>query len=466
MLSGDVLFSSVTDLAEKIRKRALSPVELTKCYLERLAHLGRQLNAVVTILPESGLREAHIAEREIVMGRYRGPLHGIPYGVKDLIATHGVRTTWGAPPYRDQVFDYDATVVARLRKAGAVLIGKLALIELAGTGLYRYTSASDTGPALNPWNTGTWAGGSSSGSAAATAAALVGFSIGSETWGSILIPASFCGVCGLRPTYGRVSRHGVMPVSWSMDKVGPICRSVADCGVVLASICGYDALDPSTFKTKFRYRPEDLDARGMRIGIVSENFAQNGEAEVEHAFNDAVDVLRALGADVCPIQLPRFPYASVATIIISADSACFLEELRRSGRIRELADVAQQAGIEAGSEVRATEYLKAMRLRTILKAEYSRIWETLDVLIAPTFLLVAPPIEEEVPKALKGLGDILAAGNLLGLPSISVPCGFGRDNLPVGLSIVGKPFDESTVLRIGNAFQKATSWHLSRPTFT
>lgn len=463
MLSEDVLYLPVTELGQKIRARELSPVELAESYLARLERLGPRLNAVATLTREQGLAEARTAEREIATGSYRGPLHGIPYGAKDLLATRGIPTTWGAPPYRNQVFDSDATVIERLRSAGAVLVAKLAMVELAGSGGYRYASASATGPGLNPWDTRTWSGGSSSGSGSATAAGLVAFSIGSETWGSILTPASFCGVTGLRPTYGRVSRHGAMAVSWTMDKLGPMCRAVDDCGLVLAAIAGYDPNDPSTLAGSFAYELQPGDLRHTRIGIVPEDFAKNGEPEVEQAYNAALDVLRGLGAELAPALLPDFPYAPVAETVISAEASAFFEELIQTGKLRELVDVAQQAGIEAGAQVKAVDYLKAMRLRTLMQAEFAKLFEKFDVLVAPSLLFVASPVEADLNTVFRGSSGIGAAGNLLGLPAISLPCGFGKNNLPAGLSVVGKPLDEFSVLRVARAYQQATDWHTRRP---
>lgn len=464
MLSEDVLYLPVVELAKKIRGREFSPVELAESYLARLECLGPKVNAVVTITREQGLAEARAAEREIAAGRYRGPLHGIPYGAKDLLATQGIPTTWGAPPCCNQVFDYDATVITRLRAAGAVLIAKLALVELAGIGGYRYASASATGPGLNPWNTSTWSGGSSSGSGSATAAALVAFSIGSETLGSILIPSSFCGATGLRPTYGRVSRYGAMVVSWTMDKLGPICRSADDCGLVLTAIAGYDSNDASTLAESFVYHLCSKDLRHIRIGVVPEDFARNGEPEVERAFNAALEVLRGLGAELKSAALPEFAYLPVGMTILSAEAATFFEELIKSGKLCELVDVAQRAGIEAGTQVKAVDYLKAMRLRTLMQSEFTRLFEKFDVLVAPSFLRVAPLIEADLKDFFKSLiSDILAAGNLVGLPAISIPCGFGKNNLPAGLSVIGKPLDEATVLRVAAAYQEATDWHKRRP---
>src|ERR1700682_1207243 len=242
----DVLYLSLRDLAEKIRTKKLSPVELTPASLDPLEALGPKLGAVITVTRDLAMREARVAESEIMSKTYRGPLHGIPYGVKDLAATKGIPTTWGAEPYRSQVFDEDATVVRKLREAGAVLIAKLAMVELAGGMGYNNADASFTGPGLNPWNTGYWSGGSSSGPGSAVAAGLVSFAIGSETVGSIVTPSAFSGVTGLRPTYGRVSRHGAMALCWTLDKLGPMCRSAVDCGLVINAIAGNDQVDATS----------------------------------------------------------------------------------------------------------------------------------------------------------------------------------------------------------------------------
>src|ERR671926_95266 len=264
MIPVETLYAPVSELAAQIRARKLSPVELTEAYLQRLETVGRRLNAVAYVMRETALREAREAEAEIKRGRYRGPLHGIPYGVKDLCATREAPTTWGAAPYKNQRFDYDATVVTRLREAGAILIAKLAMIELAGGMGYNEADASWTGACRTPWNTNFWSGGSSSGPGAAVAAGLVAFAIGSETSGSIITPAAFCGVSALRPTYGRVSRHGAMALSWTLDKLGPMCRSAADCGYVLAAIAGLDPLDPTSHDRPFRYPAPARSARAKR----------------------------------------------------------------------------------------------------------------------------------------------------------------------------------------------------------
>lgn len=464
MLQEDTLFSTVADLAARIRDRKLSPTALTEAYLERLERLGPELNAVVTVTRERALSEARSAEQEIAAGHYRGPLHGIPYGAKDLLAARGAPTTWGAPPLRNQVLAFDATVIRQLREAGAILIGKLAMLELAGVGHYRYASASLTGPGLNPWNTETYTGGSSSGSAAATAAGLVAFSIGSETWGSILTPASFCGVSGLRPTYGRVSRYGAMTLAWTMDKLGPMCRSVEDCGIVLGAIAGSDPNDRATLDEDFVFERRSGGLRGMTIGVVQEDFEAHGEPEVQQGFNAALHVLQALGAALEPLRLPRFPYDEVTEIVVSAEAACFFEGLIQTGRIHELADASQQAGILAGLQVRAVDYLKAMRLRNVLKSEFSGLWNRFDALVGPTSLTCSPPVDRPVKDLY--LTELICAGNLLGLPAVSVPCGFGRQELPIALSVVGPVGREAIVLHVGQCYQEATDWHLRYPPFS
>ncbi|MBI4467362.1 MAG: amidase [Acidobacteria bacterium] len=462
MLSEDVLYLPVTELAGRIRRGQLSPVELTESYLERLERLGPKLGAVATLTGELALEQARQAERELAAGRYRGPLHGIPYGAKDLLATRGIRTTWGAPPYKDQVFDYDGTVIRRLREAGAVLAAKLSMIELAGGGGYTNGKAS-LAPTVNPWDATRWAGGSSSGPGAATAAALVGFSMGSETWGSILTPSSFCGVCGLRPTYGRVSRAGAMALSWTMDKLGPMCRSADDCGLVLEAIAGYDPDDPSSADAPFKFEKGDLWRRGLRVGWIREDFEKNGEPELEPLYKNALDALARLGAQVSEAKLPEFPYSAVAGTIISAEGAAAFDTLISSGRIQELVDERQQKGLAGGVEVKAADYIKAMRIRRLIQEALGKLFREFDALVAPSLLFVANPMEADLNTVFRGGSGIGAAGNLAGLPALSVPMGFGKGNLPVGLSIVGRAFDEATVLRVGSAYQQATDWHKRRP---
>src|ERR1700756_3480663 len=278
MISDEILYLPASELAKRIQSKALSPVDLTKAYLDRSEKIGPKLNAYARLTPDISLAEAEAADKEIKRGHYRGPLHGIPYAAKDLLSVKGAPTTWGARPYENQIFDYDATVIEHLRRVGAILIGKAAMIELAGGMNYRFASASLQGAAKNPWNTSCWTCGSSSGSGAIVAAGLAGFAIGTETWGSIVCPSSFCGVSGFRPTYGRVSRRGAMALSYSMDKVGPLARSAEDCTNIFAAIAGHDPLDRSTLavdKAAFTYSPAaDLKGRSLRIGWLTNAWKQ------------------------------------------------------------------------------------------------------------------------------------------------------------------------------------------------
>ena len=473
MLSEDVLFSTVVELGRGLRARNFTSVALTEACLERLNRIGPKLNAVVTITAELALGQARQADKEMAAGRVRGALHGIPYGAKDLLATRGIKTTWGSRAYQNQIPTEDATVIRRLRESGAVLVAKLAMVELAGGAGYRYASASLTGAGLNPWNTGRWAGGSSSGSGAAVAAGLVPFAIGSETWGSIVTPAGFCGVSGLRPTYGRVSRYGAMALSWTMDKLGPLARSAEDCGLVLEAISGQDPADPTSLRKPFAFprRPSAASSRTprrsnspvRRIGFIREDFPKFGEPEVERAYEQALDTLRAAGMTVEEAKLPDFPYEATAQTIVSAEASAAFDDLIRSGRTEEIIDPEGKIGLYAARLVTAADYLKGMRIRTEMRRELAKLFERFEVLVAPSLLIVAPPIEANLNDVFKGGGEIEAAGNLAGWPALSVPCGFGRDHLPVGLQIVGKPFDEAALLAVGQTFQTRTSWHRERP---
>ncbi len=461
MLSEDILYLTAGELGRRIRRGELSPVELAESYLARLEKLGPKLGAAITVTRELGLEQARQAEKDLSAGHWRGPLHGVPYGAKDLLSARGIKTTWGAPPYKDQVFDFDATVTRKLREAGAVLIAKLAMIELAGGGGYTTGNASLV-PTVNPWDTTRWAGGSSSGSGAATAAGLVGFAIGSETWGSILTPSSFCGVSGLRPTYGRVSRHGAMALSWTMDKLGPMCRSAEDCGLVLEAVAGHDPDDPGSADAPFTYQPADGSLRGLRIGWIKEDFKKFGDEAAEPLYTAALEVLKKLGADVREAKLPEFPYGAVAGTVISAEGATCFADLIRSGRIAQLVDERQRKNLAEGLDVKAADYLRAMQIRRSMQQALAKLYNEVDLLVSPSLLFPANPMEMDLDKVFRGGSGIGAGGNLCGLPGLGVPMGF-VNNLPVGLSFVGKPFDEATVLRAGRGYQQATDWHTRRP---
>jgi len=348
VIGEDVVFAPVRDLGHMLRTRTISSVELTEAYLTRLETIGPRLGAVVTVTRDLALAQARRADRELAIPRrYRGPLHGIPFGAKDLLATKGIPTTWGAEPYRDQVFDYDATVIERLREAGAVLLGKLAMVELAGGMGYNNPDASFTGPGRSPWNPDYWSGGSSSGSGASTAAGLVAFAIGSETSGSIMTPSTNCGLSGLRPTYGLVSRHGAMALCWTLDKLGPMCRTADDCGLVLSAIAGKDPADPTTGAGDFDYPVRGARAGGprrrFRIGVVK-NATERAQPEVKENFRRSLDVLHSFAKIDEDVEFPDFPWSAAVGIIVDAEGASAFRDLIESGGTRKLRAAADRVG--------------------------------------------------------------------------------------------------------------------------
>ena len=412
----------------------------------------------------------------------RSALHGVPYGAKDLVAAKGAPTTWGAPPYRDQRFDEDAPVVTKLRRAGAVLAAKLAMVELAGGGGYRYPSASLQGPGRNPWNTERWSGGSSSGSGAAVAAGLVPWAIGSETSGSIGTPAAFCGVTGIRPTYGLVSRHGAMALSWTLDKLGPMARTAEDCGIALAAMSGADAADPTTAGRRFAPlsgRSAASAVRSARMGLAEEDLA-HATPEAKRALERGLAELRRTVPKVTRAVLPAdLPYGAMVGTVFGAEGATIFGELIDSGRVDLLIDKRQAAGLKRGSEIRARDYLQAQRLRTLLIERFRALFNEVDVVVAPARTSTAPPIDAALDNRPPGGGSLTAtpapdapgpgntglipAGNLAGLPAVFFPCGFGTDGLPVGLQLVGPPWSEPLLVAIVAAYQRETAHHLKRP---
>jgi len=475
MISEDTLYLTIEELGAQIGARQISPVQLTNAYLERLTRIGPKLGAVAHLTPDLALDQARAAEKEIAAGHSRGPLHGIPCGVKDLLATRDIPTTWGAPPFKDQVFDYDATVVRRLREAGAVLVAKLSMIELAGGGGYTNGRASLQGPAHCPFNLDHWAGGSSSGPGAAVPSALVGFAIGSETLGSIITPSAFSGCTGLRPTYGRVSRHGAMALSWTMDKLGPICRSAVDCGLVLSAIAGQDALDPTSQEGNFNWWPAlargsggSRPLAGKRLGALTPDFSHGGDAEVAAAFSAACGVLRKLGAKVEETALPAYPYNLIATTIYEAEAGSIFRSLIESDRLQELVDEGQKISLAAAVSIPASDYLDACRLRTEILPALGKMFETYDALVAPSRITPSPRLDMDFnnpPATPEGeLKDLLAASNVAGLPAISAPCGFTQQlNLPMGIQFVCDAFREDLCVEFGASYQSATDWHKRRP---
>jgi aspartyl-tRNA(Asn)/glutamyl-tRNA(Gln) amidotransferase subunit A len=470
-ISNDIFFASITEINQRLTKKEFSAVELARAFADRLESIGPRYNALALSLRKTMLSDAKEVDGDIKRERLRGPLQGVPYGAKDLLAYAKHPTTWGAKPYQDQVFDYTASVLKHLQKRGGLLAGKLAMVELAGGPSYRSASASLTGPGLNPWDTTRWSGGSSSGSTIAVAAGLVTYALGSETSGSILTPSAFCGVTGLRPTYGLVSRHGAMALSWTLDKIGPICRSAEDCGLVLEAIAGTDYEDPASAHKSFYYTPQfSRDLKDVRVGYAPVDFDEAVDPAARGDYAKALETIRSLGVQVTEAQMPEFPYGPVINTIISAEGSAVFEPLIKSGKVEQLADPHQIAGLKAGLEIPAKDYLKAMRIRALIQDGFRDLLSTIDVLIAPTRFDPAPKITQPLDRrgndrpvpAARGLTGLIQAGNLAGLPALSLPCGFAN-GMPMGLQLVGTPFSENMLLAIGKTFQDRTDWHKRRP---
>ncbi|MBW1699446.1 MAG: amidase [Deltaproteobacteria bacterium] len=457
------VYMSIRELGELLRTGQVSPVKLTKVFLSRLENIGDKLNAVVTITRDRALDSAWQAEKEIISGRYRGPLHGIPYGVKDLLATSGdISTTWGAEPFRNQILDEDATVIRKLEAAGAILAAKLSMVELAGGMGYRQPYASFTGPGITPWNLNMWSGGSSSGSGSSVSAGLVPFAIGTETWGSILGPANHCGVSGLRPTYGRVSRHGAMALCWTLDKLGPLCLTADDCGLVLEAIAGPDPKDPTTTTRPYRYNPHERK-RPFRLAVIKD-VADDVDEAVQSNFYQAITVLSEV-ATVETIELPDLPYEEITRIILFAEAYSAFEDFIESGKIAGLTAPEDRYIPYARATILAQDYIRALRLRAIMAREVHSIMQPFDALVGPSRPTPATPLDEEFRSTPGGSArDIMGAiGNGAGLPAISVPAGFSDKGLPTGIQIMGKAYEENTVIAIANAYQSITGWHQMHP---
>ncbi|MFN3649683.1 MAG: amidase [Armatimonadota bacterium] len=437
-------FASVVELSRLVKARRISSAALTRMYLDRLKRIGPRLNCVVTLTEELALRQAESADREIAAGRYRGPLHGIPWGAKDLLATKGIRTTWGAKPYEAQVFDYDATVVRRLEEAGAVLVAKLTTGELALGDVWF------GGMTRNPWDPKTGSSGSSAGPGSATAAGLVGFSIGSETLGSITSPSVVNGVAGLRPTFGRVSRHGAMALCWTMDKLGPMCRSVEDCALVLAEIYGPDGEDGTVVDLPFGWNPRSRLA-GLRVGIDTAAFAALERAkDRKPVYDAALDVLRGLGLELKPVELPPMSdaYRALAGMMIDVESAASFSRLTETGGtdlLARQADGSWPNTFRTGATIPAVDYLQALRVRRQLQRDVAKALEEVDLYVTVPFA-----------------GPSLVYTNLTGHPELVTRCGM-LDGKPESISFVGALYREDAILRVAHAFERATPWHRQWP---
>ena len=441
----DVAFWPVTSLAELVRTRRVTSTELTEMYLARLRRHGPTLECVVTLTESLAMRQAARADAEIARGHYRGPLHGIPWGAKDLLAEDEYRTTWGAKPYEDQHIPTDATVVRRLEEAGAVLVAKLTLGALAQGDVWF------GGRTNNPWNLEQGSSGSSAGSASAVIAGLCGFTIGSETLGSIVSPSTRCGASGLRPTFGRVSRAGAMALSWTMDKLGPICRSAEDCALVLHAIHGADGVDPTARDVTFDWDP-GRPLSELRVGYYRSAFEQAGEDDSEASVFTlrSLDVIRDMGIDPVPIDTPDDLPISAMRIILSAEAGAAFDELSRSGRDDLLVRQTRGAWPNTFRKARmipAVDYLQANRLRTIAMQRFETAMEGIDVVVTPSFG-----------------GSMLLLTNLTGHPQVVVPNGYTSGNgTPTSISFVGKLFGDAEALRLAKAYQDATDFHTRTP---
>jgi aspartyl-tRNA(Asn)/glutamyl-tRNA(Gln) amidotransferase subunit A len=464
MLSEDVLYLPVSELSERIRRRQLSPVELAESYLERGRTLGPQLNAFATLTPDLALQQARAAEKEIAAGNHRGPLHGIPYAAKDLLAVKGYATGWGARPYANQRFDYDATVIRKLNDAGAVLLGKAAMIELAGGMGYRYASATATGAVKNPWNRDYWTCGSSSGSGAIMGAGLAAFAIGTETWGSIICPSGFCGISGLRPTYGRVSRYGAMALSYSMDKIGPMGRTAADCDLVLRAISGHDAQDLGSLPESAASYPGAGELKGqLRIGWLTNQWKDVAPDVNQAATAARLTLEKSRGVIMSNVALPEGPWEIAAGVIVSVEGAAAFRSLIQSGRVADLNDPLGKIGGYMNEEISASDFITAQRIRGILQRKMDALFQQVDVVAAASLPVTASKLDANLDLALSFPDPIGGIGNFCGLPAISVPCGFGDHGLPVGLQFIGRSLDDANVVQAARLFQSQTDWHTRRP---
>ena len=454
-------YESIADLSARIAAGSISPVEVTEQLLARIERLDGRLNTYITLMSDAARRAAREAEEAIGAGDHRGPLHGVPVAVKDLFATRGVTTTSGSLLFAERVPDHDAAVVERLRRAGAVLVGKTNLHELA----FGTTSANPHyGPVRNPWDTACHPGGSSGGSAAAVAAGLAYGALGSDTGASIRQPAACCGIVGLKPTYGLVPRHGCFPLAWSMDHVGPMTRTVRDAALMLGVLAGDDPRDPASVAHPVPDYLEGLErgVEGSRIGVVRAYFFERCDPEVAGAVEAALDVFCGLGARLEDVSLPEMEAARAAGEVILFTEAAALHAAARRKRPECFSDELG-ALLEMGGLYTAVQYVQAQRVRRVLSEQTARALSGLDALVMPTVPIPATPIEDDPPghASLRPRNTIVF--DLVSLPAISIPCGFTSSGLPVGLQIVSKAFDEPGVLRVAHAYEQATEWHTRRP---
>jgi Asp-tRNA(Asn)/Glu-tRNA(Gln) amidotransferase A subunit family amidase len=435
----ELAFFSIGELAELIRTKQITSVELTKFFIQRLKKYDPILHCVITLTDERALKQAKRMDEEIASGKYRGVLHGIPFGVKDLLATKDYKTTWGSVPFKDQMIDEEATVIKKLEEAGAVLVTKLTMGELAWGDVWFGEMTR------NPWDTANGSSGSSAGSASSVSAGLIPFAIGTETWGSIVSPSTVCGTTGLRPTYGRVSRTGAMALSWSMDKIGTICRTAEDLAIVFNTINGSDGIDQTLYDASFSY-DYNIDFKELKIGYLKNDFNK----KYDFHDNDSLTLLklRELGAELIPIELPNFPINDLS-MILSAEAGAAFDELTRSNKddllVRQIKN-AWPNSFRASRFITAVEYINANRIRFMLIQEMQKLMEKIDIYIAPSWE-----------------GDNLLLTNLTGHPCVVLPNGFSEKGTPTSITFLGRLFDEGKLIAFAKAYQDATKFHKQHP---
>jgi len=467
-MTDELVTRPIFELAPLLHKRAISPVELFDATLKRIQWLQPRLNSFITVAEEEGRRSAVRAEKEIERGQYRGPLHGIPISIKDLFATRGMRTTAGAKVFGNWTPDYDATAVARLRTAGAVIIGKTNMHEFA----YGVTNDNPHyGPARNPWDAKRVPGGSSGGSGAAVASDQCSASLASDSGGSIRIPSAACGVVGLKPTYGRVSRYGAVPLAWSLDHVGPITKTVEDAAIFLSAIAGPDPGDSSSSsKPVPDYHDEiSADIHGLRLGVPQHYFFDHVEPEIEQAVRQAIGKLQGLGMEVADIDIAGLENCAAMEAHITLAEATSYHEPHLKRQADDYGP-GVRTDLEAGRFLLATDYVKSQRARTWLQRNFRAVFNSVDVIVSPTLPAFPPLVGEEWVQSGSLRENVIDAFlrlnipyDLTGLPAISLPCGFSSTGLPIGLQIAARAFEEGTALKVAYAYQQATAWHKAQP---
>jgi len=435
----DLAYFTIGELACLIKTKQITSTELTKFFLERLKKYDPALHCVITLTEERALKQADLMDKEISEGKYRGLLHGIPFGVKDLLSTKDYKTTWGAMPFKDQFIENDASVITKLEEAGAVLCAKLTMGALAWGDVWF------GGKTRNPWDTTKGSSGSSAGSASTVAAGLLPFAIGTETWGSIISPSTVCGTTGLRPTYGRVSRTGAMALSWSMDKIGPICRSAEELAIVFNAIQGEDGIDQTLYDVPFNYKPV-IDLKNLKVGYLKSDF----DSLYDFHVNDSLTLarLKELGVDLIPIELPDLPVNELSLILSTEASAAF-DELTRSNRddllVRQIKN-AWPNEFRSSRFIPAVEYINANRIRFLLIQEMEKLMNEVDIYIAPSWY-----------------GNNLLLTNLTGHPAVVLPNGFSEDGTPTSITFTGKLFNEGILIAFAKLYQDATDFHKKHP---